>query len=359
MRPTMTTTRTASAAPIAAAPIAAAPIAAALVAALAAPVPAGAQTGPALEPRTQAFVDAVAASGAKPIYTLSHADARKVLAGAQSPAIPSAATTVEDTSFPVGPTGRVNVRIVRPAGVAGRLPAVLYYHGGGWVMGDRDTHDHLVRELSAQSGAAVVFVDYDRAPEVKYPENNEQAYAAARYVAENGATLGLDGNRLAVAGDSAGGNMAAAVTLLAKERGVPAIRHQLLFYPVTDDISANASYRAFGEGPWLTTKAMEYFLAANFPQAARGEPLAFPLKAPVEQLRGLPAATVIVAENDLLRDEGEAYAAKLAQAGVTVTSTRYNGTIHDFVMLNGLADTPAARAAVTQGAAALKQALAQ
>jgi len=313
---------------------------------------------PVLEPKTKAFVDAVTGAGGPPIYTLSHADARKVLAGAQTPAIPSAATTVQDASFPVGPTGSVKVRIVRPAGADGVLPVVVYFHGGGWVMGDRNTHDHLIRELSAASGAAVVFVDYDRAPEVTYPANNEQAYAVLRHVAENGAALTLDGSRIAVAGDSAGGNMAAAVTLMAKDRQGPAIRHQLLFYPVTDDVSDNSSYRTFGEGPWLTTKAMHYFLDANFPADRRDEPHAFPLKASLEQLTGLPPATIIVAENDLLRDEGEAYAAKLARAGVTVTATRYFGTIHDFVMLNGLADTPAAKAAIIQGAAALKAALA-
>lgn len=313
---------------------------------------------PVLEPDTEAFVDAVSAAGSPPLYTLSYEEARNVLAGAQTPAIASAPTTVQDTSFPVGPTGSVQVRIVRPAGAEGRLPVVMYYHGGGWVMGDRNTHDHLIRELSAASGAAVVFVDYDRAPEVKYPDNNEQAYATARYVAENGAALNLDGSRIAVAGDSAGGNMAIAVTLLAKQRKAPAIRHQVLFYPVTDNVSDNSSYQAFSEGPWLTTKAMHYFLDANFPAESRNEPTAFPLKASLQQLEGLPPATVIVAENDLLRDEGEAYAAKLKQAGVVATSTRYSGTIHDFVMLNGLADTPAAKAAITQAAAALKSALA-
>ncbi|MGQ9369367.1 alpha/beta hydrolase [Azospirillum sp. ST 5-10] len=314
---------------------------------------------PVLEPRTQAFVDAVAAAGGKPIHTLGPAEARAVLAGAQTPAIASAPTTVEDTEFPVGPTGRVKVRIVRPAGATGILPAVMYFHGGGWVMGDRDTHDHLIRELAAGSGAAVVFVDYDRAPEVRYPENDEQAYAATRYVAEHGGALKLDGSRLAVAGDSAGGNMAAAVTLLAKDRQGPAIRHQVLFYPVTDDVSQNGSYTAFGQGPWLTTAGMHYFLDANYPAESRSDPVAFPLKAPLDRLAGLPDATVIVAENDLLRDEGEAYARKLAEAGVTVTATRYIGTIHDFVMLNGLADTPAAKGAVAQAAAALKNALAR
>jgi acetyl esterase len=314
---------------------------------------------PALESKTQAFIDALAKSGGAPIYTLSHDQARNVLAGAQTPTIPSAATTVEDAVFPVGPTGKVSVRIVRPAGAVGALPVVMYFHGGGWVMGDPNTHDHLIREIAAGANAAVVFVHYDRAPEVQYPTNNEQAYAATQYVAENAKALNLDASRLAVAGDSAGGNMAAAITLLAKDRKGLQIRHQVLFYPVTDDVSDNSSYRSFGEGPWLTTKAMHYFLDANFPKASRQEITAFPLKASVEQLKGLPEATIIVAENDLLRDEGEAYGRKLSEAGVTVTSSRYNGTIHDFVMLNALAATPAAKAAIAQASAALKTAFAK
>ncbi|KFG66482.1 alpha/beta hydrolase [Microvirga sp. BSC39] len=326
--------------------------------ALASVLATGAAASPVLEAKTQTFIDALAQSGGAPIYTLTYDQARNVLAGAQSPTIPSAATTVEDTVFPVGPTGKVNVRIVRPAGATGVLPVVMYFHGGGWVMGDPNTHDHLIREISAGANAAVVFVHYDRAPEVKYPTNNEQAYAATRYVVENAKSLNLDASRLAVAGDSAGGNMAAAVTLLAKERKGPQFRHQVLFYPVTDDVSENSSYKSFGEGPWLTTKAMHYFLSANFPQGSRQEITAFPLKASVEQLKGLPEATIIVAENDLLRDEGEAYGRKLTQAGVTVTSSRYNGTIHDFVLLNALANTPAAKAAIAQASAALKAAFA-
>ena len=327
--------------------------------ALASVLATAAAASPVLEPGTQAFIDALAKTDGAPIYTLTYDQARNVLAGAQTPTIPSAPTKVEDAVFPVGPTGKVNVRIVRPAGATGALPVVMYFHGGGWVMGDPNTHDHLIREIAAGANAAVVFVHYDRAPEVKYPTNNEQAYAATKYVADNAEALNLDASRLAVAGDSAGGNMAAAVTLLAKERKGPQIRHQVLFYPVTDDISDNSSYRSFGEGPWLTTKAMHYFLDANFPKGSRQEITAFPLKASVEELRGLPEATIIVAENDLLREEGEAYGRKLSEAGVTVTSTRYNGTIHDFVMLNALADTPAAKAAIAQAGAALKAAFAK
>lgn len=308
-----------------------------------------------LEPAAAGFAEAAAAG--KPIYELEYADARAVLAGVQADKVAaSAPTTTEDLVWNIGPTGAVRIRIVRPADAQGDLPAVLYYHGGGWVMGDRNTHDHLIRELAVQTRSAVVFVEYDNAPEVRYPVNNEQAYAALEYVAAKGAALGIDETRLAVAGDSAGGNMAIAVTMMAKDRAGPKISHQLLFYPVTDDVSDNASYRAFGEGPFLTRKAMDYFLEANFPADRRQDVLAFPLRASVDQLKGLPAATIIVAENDLLRDEGEAYGRRLIEAGVPVASTRFNGTIHDFVMLNPLAASEPARAAISQGATRLRAA---
>lgn len=308
-----------------------------------------------LEPAAAGFAEAAAAG--QPIHELPYADARAVLAVVQAGTVEaSAPTTTQDLVWNIGPTGPVRIRIVRPAGAQGDLPAVLYYHGGGWVMGDRNTHDHLIRELAVQTRAAVVFVEYDNAPEVRYPVNNEQAYAALEYVAANGAALGIDPARLAVAGDSAGGNMAIAVTMMAKDRDGPAIRHQLLFYPVTNDVSDNASYRAFGEGPFLTRKAMDYFLEANFPADSRNDVLAFPLRASNQQLAGLPAATIIVAENDLLRDEGEAYGRRLIEAGVPVATTRFNGTMHDFVMLNPLAASDPARAAIAHGAARLRDA---
>lgn len=324
----------------------------ALLALSAAPAPA--QT---LEPSAKAFADAAAAG--KPIYELPYADARAVLATVQAAKVAaSAATNTQDLVWKIGPTGQVRVRIVRPADAKGALPAVLYYHGGGWVMGDRNTHDHLIRELAVQARAAVVFVEYDNAPEVRYPVNNEQAYAALDHVATHGASLGIDPSRLAVAGDSAGGNMAIAVTMMAKDRAGPKIAHQLLFYPVTDDVSDNGSYRAFGNGPFLTRRAMDYFLEANYPADRRKDVLAFPLRASLDQLKGLPAATVIVAENDLLRDEGEAYGRRLIDAGVPVAVTRYNGTIHDFVMLNALAGSEPARAAIAQGAQRLRSSFA-
>jgi acetyl esterase len=313
-------------------------------------------TRPALELHTQQFIDGLA--GSPPIYSLSPAEARSVLERAQSIPVGKPSGQIEDTAFPVGPTGSVPVRIVRPFGVAGPLPVVVYVHGGGWILGDRNTHDRVVREIAVGAGAAVVFVDYDRSPEARYPVAIEQAYAATRYVVDQSASLGIDPSRLAVVGDSVGGNMAAALTLMARERRGPKIAFQVLFYPVTDADFDTASYTRFADGPWLTKRAMQWFWDAYLPDpAARKQPTATPLNASLHELAGLPEALVIVDENDVLRDEGEAYAGRLSDAGVRVTSVRYNGTIHDFVMLNALADTPATRGAIAQAVGALKTAL--
>jgi acetyl esterase len=315
--------------------------------------------GAALEPTTQHFIDALAAKGGPAIYTLSPSDARNVLAGAQSGPIAKLPADIEAKTLPVGPTGKTKVYVVRPAGAKATLPVVMYFHGGGWVLGDEGTHDRLIRQIANGAHAVVVFVDYERSPEAKYPVAIEQDYAATKYVAEHAKEFNIDPKRLAIAGDSVGGNMAAVVALLAKERSGPKIAYQVLFYPVTDANFDDGSYTQFADGPWLTKAAMKWFWDAYLPdEAARKQPTATPLNASLDQLRGLPDALVITDENDVLRDEGEAYARKLAQAGVTVTSVRYNGTIHDFVMLNAVADTPAAKGAVDQATAALRKAFA-
>ena len=321
-------------------------------------MPTDTPNGAMLEPGTQHFVDALAAAGGPPIYTLSPVDARATLAGAQSSPIGKPDARIEDATLPIGPKGSLRVRIVRPKDGNKILPVVMYFHGGGWVLGDANTHDRLIREIAAGVRAAVVFVDFDRSPESQFPIPVEEAYAATKYVAENGATLNVDGSRLAVAGDSAGGNMAAAVTLLSKQRYGPKIVFQVLFYPVTDANFETGSYTQFQNGPWLTKLAMEWFWNAYLPdKSARKAIIATPLNATSHQLEGLPDALVITAENDVLRDEGEAYARKLWEAGVCVTSTRYIGTIHDFVMLNAIADRPAARGAIAQATVALRSAL--
>jgi len=310
----------------------------------------------AMELHTQQFIDGL--DGAPPIYSLSPDEARSVLVQVQSIPIGKPGANIEDTAFPVGPTGSAPVRIVRPAGTVDILPAVIYIHGGGWILGDRNTHDRLIREIAVGTGAAVVFVDYDRSPEARYPVAIEQAYAATRYVVDHGADLRIDPSRLAVAGDSVGGNMAAALTLMARQRRDLKIAFQVLFYPVTDAAFDTASYTQFADGPWLTKRAMQWFWDAYLPDvAARKQPTATPLNASLDELAGLPEALVVVDEYDVLRDEGEAYARRLSDAGVRVTSTRYNGTIHDFAMLNALADTPATRGAIAQAIGALKSAL--
>jgi acetyl esterase len=302
---------------------------------------------------TQRFIDGLA--GAPPLSTLSPEAAHQLLTDLQAKPVPMRPADIEDTTWPVGPTGTTKIRIVRPAGVEETLPLLFYTHGGGWVLGDTITHERLVRELAQGVNAAVVFVDYINSPYAKYPTQNEQAYASLLYAVEQARELRIDPSRVAIAGDSVGGNMAAVLTLLAKERRGPRIRFQVLFYPVTDYRTDNASYRKFADGPWLTARSMQWMFDLQGYKGDEGS-FAFPLRATVEQLRGLPDA-LIVTDDDILQEEGEAYAAKLGQAGVRVTAVRYNQTLHDFVMLNPLADTPAVRGAIQQAITALRGAL--
>src|SRR5262245_36210756 len=312
-----------------------------------------------LEPKTQAFVDFLTAQGGKPIYELSYADARKVLEDAQASAkVTKLPADVEDKIFPVGPTGQTSVTIYRPKGSQGTLPVVMYYHGGGWVLGSKNTHDRLLRDLVNATNAAFVFVNYTPSPEAQFPIPIEQAFAATNYVAEHGDELGCDTTRLAIAGDSVGGNMTAVVAQLAKERKGPTIRYQVLFYPVTDASLSQGSYKEFANGPWLTTAAVKWFWDAYAPNKAdRSKPMASPLAATPEQLKGLPPALVIVDENDVLRDEGEEYARKLIQAGVETTAVRVLTTFHDFAMLNALAGTNATKTAIELASQKLRQVL--
>lgn len=310
----------------------------------------------ALEPITQRFIDNLTGP---PLYQLDPAEAHNVLTMLQAQPVPLQEARIEDTVWPVGPTGETRIRIVRPAAVEpdATLPLLMYFHGGGWVLGDKVTHDRLVREIANGVGATVVFVDYVNAPEAKYPTQQEQAYASMLYAVDHAEELHADPSRLAVVGDSVGGHMAAAVTLMAKQRKGPKIRFQVLFYPLVDYLPDNESYRTFANGPWLTAATMRWMFDLEGMNGTETDVAAWPARASREQLQGLPDALIIV-DDDILRDEGEAYAQKLSEAGVRVTSVRYNGTVHDFVMLNPLADTPAVRAAVAQAIGALKQALA-
>lgn len=313
-----------------------------------------------VEQKTRAFLESLQKQGGPPIYTLSPKEARAVLSNLQaSVQIEKLPAAVENLTIPGGPAGNISITIVRPQGSNDTLPVVMYFHGGGWVLGGFDTHERLVRELANKANAALVFVNYTPAPEAQYPVQIEQAYAATKWVAENGRSINVDSSRLAVAGDSVGANMATIVTMLAKERGGPKIAFQALFYPPTDlTRSDTESYIENQEGYWLAGKSMPYFVDNYAPDnATRKEPTASPLLASTDQLKGLPPALVITEEFDVLRDEGEAYAHKLMQAGVPVTATRYLGTIHDFVMLNPISNTPDVRGAIDQASEMLKKAL--
>lgn len=308
-----------------------------------------------LEPAAQSIADAT--STPPFLYELGTEGARKVLDDLQ--AAPIAMPEVDEHWITVpAQVGDVRVRIVKPLGTAGTLPAILYVHGGGWVLGNAGTHDRLVRELAVGVNAAVAFVEYDRSPEARYPVAIEQAYATAQWITRHGLDEGLDATRIAVAGDSVGGNMAAALAILAKQRGDVTFVHQSLYYPVTDAGQDTDSYREFAQGPFLLAKSMEWFWDAYLPDHdRRNESTASPLRASLDELAGLPEAFVIVDENDVLRDEGEAYARRLTEAGVRTTSVRYNGILHDFMMLNPVRETAAATAAIEQAVHVLRAAL--
>ncbi|AVT31237.1 esterase [Plantactinospora sp. BC1] len=340
-------------------------------------------TSVVLEPAAQEVVRATA----NPPYPfqLGPEQGRAKLVEMQSGSIPRPEVDIEDIMVPGGPTGQVPVRIVkprgagrlgspggglgdrlraaaeemmRPRGVGGMLPAVLYIHGAGWVFGDSLTHDRLIRELAVRSNSAIVFPEYSRAPEARYPIAIEECYAVAQWLASQGDDYGLDPTRIAIAGDSVGGNLATVVTMLTSRRDGPRFARQVLLYPVTDADFDTASYQEFGSGYYLSREQMMWFWDQYLPdRAERSDPMASPLRAGPEQLRGMPPTLITTNEADVLRDEAEAYAAKLRRAGVPVTQVRYQGIIHDMAMLDSLATTQAAQAVTAQAAATLAQAL--
>ncbi|GAA3921473.1 alpha/beta hydrolase [Microbacterium invictum] len=307
-----------------------------------------------LQPEAQAFAEATS----KPPFLadLGVDGARELLDSVQAAPVDKPDVDEEWITVPAE-VGDVRVRIVKPLDAAGALPAVLYMHGGGWVLGNAGTHDRLVREIATGVHAAVAFVEYDRSPEAKHPVAIEQGYATARWITEHGIELGLDASRLAVAGDSVGGNMAAVLAILAKKRGDVAFVHQSLYYPVTDAGQDTASYREFAAGYHLRADAMAWFWDCYLPDHhARKDVTASPLQAPTDELTGLPETFLIVDENDVLRDEGEGYGRKLIAAGVRTTLVRYDATIHDFMMLNPLRPSAATTAAVEQAIHNLRKA---
>ena len=317
---------------------------------------------PVIEPTTKAWLDRLdaEAAGSPPLYELSPTDAREVLRSIQaSVPVELAPAEIEDLSIAGGPTGAINIRIIRPGNATGTLPMIFHTHGGGWILGDKDTHERLYRELANAAQAVVVFVDYTPAPDAQYPIQIEQAYAALEWALAHADEIGIDPTRAALFGDSVGGNMAAALTLTAKERGGPKLAAQVLFYPVTSADLDTDTYELYADGPWLTRESMRWFWNSYLPdEERRWEVTASPLMASLDQLRDLPPALLINGQHDVLCAEGEAYARRLTEAGVPVTQVRYGGTIHDFVLLNPISGTPAVRAAIAQAAGYLRKALA-
>jgi acetyl esterase/lipase len=307
-----------------------------------------------LEPAAQGIADAF--STPPFLFELEPSAARKILDDAQAEPIDKLPVDEQWITVPAA-LGDVRVRIVKPVDAPAPLPVVLYMHGGGWVLGNAATHDRLVRELAVGANAALAFVEYTKSPEAKYPVAIEQGYATAQWITREGASNGLDASRLAVAGESVGGNMTAALALMAKERGDVRFIHESIYYPVTDAAMDTASYDEFATGYYLTRKSMEWFWDAyTTDPSERSSITASPNQATIDQLRDLPPTFLCVDEADVLRDEGEAYAAKLRAAGVPVTTVRYDGTIHDFMLLNALSGTMATRAAIREATAQLRAA---
>lgn len=311
-----------------------------------------------IESNTRGFLKVLNSGTGKPLEQMAPKDARAVLVGAQA-SVKVDLSGVTFTEKVITQDGQsIKLNIVRPANVKGVLPVFMFFHGGGWVLGDFPTHQRMVRDLVVESGAVAVFVNYTPSPEAHYPVAINQAYAATKWVAKNGKQIGVDGKRLAVTGNSVGGNMAAVVALMAKDKKGPSIKLQVLFWPVTNAYFETESYNLFGKDRFLTKNLMMW-MWDNYTTDAnqRKEIYASPLQATVEQLRGLPTALIQTAENDILRDEGEAYARKLDEAGVKVTATRFNGMIHDWGLLNVISTIPGTKSAMLQAGAELKKAL--
>ncbi|WP_255460379.1 alpha/beta hydrolase [Lacibacter sediminis] len=313
-------------------------------------------TDPHLDSKTKAFLTVLNTSGGKPLEALTPLEARQVLVGAQA-SVKVDLSGIDESEKTITAGGHtIKLNIVRPAGVKGKLPVFIFIHGGGWVLGDYPTHKRMVRDLVLLTGYSGVFVNYTPTPDAKYPTQVNEIYAATKWVAEHGDEINVDGKNLAMVGNSVGGNMSTVTTIKAKENNGPKIKVQILMWPIVDSDFETESYQKFGKDRFLTTSLMKWMYDMYTTDSnQRKEIYASPLRATVEQLKGLPPALIQVAENDVLRYEGEAYGRKLDEAGVPVTVVRYNGTIHDFGLLNGLADLPATKSAFFQAAAEMKR----
>jgi Esterase/lipase len=323
-----------------------------------APRPYLGQEDPQISTGIQEFLKALNTSGGKPLETLSPEAARQVLVDAQK-SVSVDYSGIEESEKTITQDGyTVNLHIVKPKGAKEDVPVFMFFHGGGWILGDYPTHKRLVRDLVVASGVAAVFPDYTPSPEAQYPVAINQAYAATSWVAAHGKEIGVDGKNLAVVGNSVGGNMAAVVALMAKDKKGPEIKLQVLLWPVTDADFTRPSYTLYAQERFLTTPLMQWMWDNYLPnKAQRKEIYASPAQASLAELQGLPPTLIQLAENDILHDEGLAYGRKLDEAGVPTTITTYNGLIHDYGLLNPIANEPAVKIALVQAAVVIKDAL--
>lgn len=308
-----------------------------------------------LSPQVREFLKGLN-SGGPTVESLPPLEARKVLEGAQaSVTFDYSAVTESEKTITVDGFDIV-LNIMRPKDAKGVLPVFIFIHGGGWILGDYPTHRRMVLDLVSNSGLCGVFINYTRTPDAAFPRAIEEIYAATKWVAEHGAEIEVDGSRLGVIGNSVGGNMTAVTCLKAKENGGPDIKAAVMMWPIVDADFTTASYQKYGADRFLTTPLMKWMYDMYIPEPQnRSDIYASPLQATVEQLKGLPPTLIQVAENDVLCDEGEAYGRKLLEAGVEATTVRYNGVIHDFGLLNGLAHIPQTKDLFIQAAAQLSK----
>ncbi len=320
--------------------------------------PAPAQTVPETDPRIDAPVRALLAELNKdpsPFWELPQPQPQNIITGLQdkTPVDMSGVKTVKRTIVDNGRT--VTIYIMTPEQIVGKPGVLLFIHGGVWIVGNFDNHKRLLRDLVVGSGQVGVFVEYTPLPAAKYPTQPEECYAVLKWIAAHAGEFGADGSRIAVAGNSVGGNMSAALTLMTKDRNGPKISYQVLFVPATDASVDTQSYKDFATGRFLARAFMKYGWDLYAPdEKTRNLSYVSPLRASLGQLEGLPPALVITAENDPLRDEGEAYARRLKEAGVSVDAVRYNGTIHDFVFINALRDLPSTQAAIRRASEGIR-----
>lgn len=313
---------------------------------------------PNLTTKTEDFISMLENKDAKPLYKMTPEQARQFLDNLQKETHKDILADVKDTQIFTENKNSIALRIIRPANNNEKLPAIIYLHGGGWVMGGKESFDMLIKQLAINTNSVVIFPEYSRSPEAKYPVALKEIYSVLEYIYENPDEFNIDNDSIAIAGDSAGANMATVTALKAKNQNGPKLKFQCLFYPVTNADMDTKSYDLFKDGPWLSKKAMEWFFEAYAPdKESQNDIYVSPLKADEEDLKGLPPTLIITAENDVLRDEGEAYARKLDSAGVDVLNIRINGTIHDFLMLNALSDTQCAKGALNLACNMLKKAL--